>query len=839
MNNMQQQKTKRTNYLTIHGHFYQPPRENPWLEAIEVQESANPFHDWNERIDFECYNPNSVSRIVNSQNKIIDIVSNYKRMSFNFGPTLLSWLEKHDPRTYERIVEANTLSIQEHNGHGNAIAQVYNHMIMPLANERDKYTQVIWGMKDFIYRFGHKPEGIWLAETAIDYDTVEVLIDCGIKFTVLSPFQAQRVKLMNEPKAQWVDVSSGNIDPGKAYRCFSKKDPEKYIDLFFYDGAISKSVAFDNLLHNGEKFVNRLKDGISSNRDYNQLVNIATDGESYGHHTKFGDMALSYVLKSKVEKEGFILTNYAEYLELEPPFTEVEIKEVSSWSCFHGVERWNSDCGCQTGGQPHWNQKWRKPLRQALDYLRDELIVVFEKYGSELLTDVWKARNDYIDVILDRDEDNAIKFIRKYQKQALSQDEIVKAIKLLEMQRQTMLMYTSCGWFFCELSGIETIQILKYAARALQLAQEFIDYDIETRFLDILSEAQSNIPELGNGKDLYNRWVRPSIVDVKQFISHWAITSLYQEHDNETNLYCWEIKKKDFRTIRKGRTDLVIGRLEAQSTITLEKHDMIFALLHFGGEDFQCAVRKFNDINEYHNIKSILIETYDKDTLTDVVRIIDEHFGKKYYTLNDLFSKEKKEILRKILTDKMNKFTDVFRSMYSEGRQPIKQLKEIGMSVPTEFKIVGEFVLSKQFNDLISNAENIFSDEVMQKGLRYIQEAQNLSVELHKTPSQKLFERKIIKNLARLVDGFEAAQARKLLNILSASKQLEINPNIREAQNYYFEKIFKKMPTFFKELNNNKDAKTFKQLINYLLNIGEMLDFDVRELYIELSNIRV
>ena len=836
---MDTQKNKRINYLTIHGHFYQPPRENPWLEAIEMQESANPFHDWNERINFECYNPNSVSRIVSSQNKIINIVSNYRRMSFNFGPTLLSWMEAHDPKSYERIIEANTLSIQEHGGHGNALAQVYNHMIMPLANEKDKYTQVIWGMKDFIYRFGHKPEGIWLAETAIDYDTVDVLIDCGIKFTVLSPFQAQKVRLMNDAKAQWVDVSSGNIDPGKAYRCFSKSDPEKYLDLFFYDGAISKSVAFDNLLHNGERFINRLKEGISPHRDYNQLVNIATDGESYGHHTKFGDMALSYVLKSRVEKEGFKLTNYAEYLELEPPFTEVVLKDVSSWSCFHGVERWNSDCGCQTGGQPNWNQKWRRPLREALDYLRDELVVVFEKYGSELLQDVWKTRNDYIDVILDRDEDNAIKFVKKHQKYELSQEEIVRVIKLLEMQRQAMLMYTSCGWFFCELSGIETVQILKYAARALQLSKEFIDYDIETKFLEILSQAQSNIIELGNGRDLYERWVRPSVVDVKQFISHWAITSLYQEYDNETDLYCWEIKKKDFRSIKKGRTDLVVGRLEARSKITLERHDMIFALLHFGGEDYQCAVRKFNDVTEYNNIKSSLIETYDKETLTDVVRLIDEYFGKKYYTLKDLFSKEKKDILRNILSDKLDKFTDTFRSMYSEGRQPIKQLKDVGIDVPTEFKIVAEFILSKQFNELIKNAEKLFSDDVMQKGLSYIQEAQKLSVTLHKEPAREIFEGKILRNLIRLVDGFEAPQARKLLNILSASKQLDICPNIREAQNYYFENIYKVMPDFFKELTKTKDGKTFKQLINYLLNIGEMLDFDVRELYIELSNIKV
>ena len=834
-----QQKDKKINYLTIHGHFYQPPRENPWLEAIEVQESAKPFHDWNERINFECYSPNSVSRIVNSQNKILNIVSNYRRMSYNFGPTLLSWMEEHDPRTYERIIEADTLSMQKHNGHGNALAQVYNHIILPLANERDKYTQVIWGIKDFIYRYGHKPEGIWLAETAIDYDTLDVLIECGIKFTVLSPFQALKVRPMDEKDAKWTDVSSGNIDPGRAYRCYSKKDPEKYLDLFFYDGAISKSVAFDNLLQNGEKFVNRLKEGISAERNYNQLVNIATDGESYGHHTKFGDMALSYVLKSRVEKEGFVLTNYAEYLELEPPVVEVEIKPVSSWSCFHGVERWNSDCGCQTGGQPNWNQKWRKPLREALDYLRDKLAEIYEKQEGELLKDAWKARNDYIEVILDRDEDNIKNFISKHQKYALSKDETVKAIKLLEMQRQTQLMYTSCGWFFCEISGIETVQILKYAARAIQLAQEFVDYEIEPEFLNILSNAQSNIIEYGTGKDIYERWVEPSVIDVKQIISHWVITSLYQEYDNETDLYCWEIKKKDYRAIKKGRSNLVIGRVEARSKITMEQHDMMFTLLHFGGEDYQCAIKNFIDANEYNKFKQTITETYDKDTLTDVVRLIDECFGRQYYTLKDLFTREKKEILYKTLSEKMDKFTEMFKTMYSEGRQPIKQLKDEGVDIPVEFKIVAEVVLSKQFNDLIKNSENIFSDETMQSGLAIIQEAQRLSVTLYKDEAKKIFEGKIWRNLVRITDGFEIRQAHKLLNILSVSKQLDIQPNIREAQNYYFEKIYKNMPKYIEEIKDSDEQKMYKQLLNYLLNIGEMLDFDVKEMYIDLSNVKI
>ena len=332
-------------FLTIHGHFYQPPRENPWLEAIELQDSALPFHDWNERINKECYNPNSVSKIVDNRNRILDVVNNYEHMSFNFGPTLLSWMEHFAPLTYERIIKADIESVSEHSGHGNAMAQVYNHIIMPLANENDKQTQIKWGIRDFEYRFGRKPEGMWLAETAVDDETLRILEENGIKFTVLSPYQA--LKFRQEGDKDWQDVSWGNIDPARSYRYYIKSAPGKFIDLFFYDGAISRSVAFDELLKDGNKFIRRLKEGISDCRDYPQLINIATDGESYGHHTKFGDMALSYVLKIRAKDEGFKITNYAEYLDKYRSNCEVDIKQASSWSCFHGVGRWKEDCGLE------------------------------------------------------------------------------------------------------------------------------------------------------------------------------------------------------------------------------------------------------------------------------------------------------------------------------------------------------------------------------------------------------------------------------------------------------------------------------------------------------------
>ena len=402
---------KKDVFLAIHGHFYQPPRENPWLEAIELQPSANPCHDWNERVNNECYAPNSVSKVVNNKNEIICLVNNYEYMSFNFGPTLLSWMQQFAPLAYERIIKADMKSVEAHNGHGNAIAQVYNHIIMPLANELDKQTQVKWGIRDFETRFGRAPEGMWLAETAVDDDTLRVLEENGIKFTILSPFQAKAIKKLDEN--DWQDVSWGNIDPARSYRYYIKSAPGKFIDLFFYDGAISKSVAFDELLRDGNKFMNRLKDGISYDRNYPQIVNIATDGESYGHHTKFGDMALAYIMSMKIKDSDFTVTNYAEYLDKYRSDWQVDLKDVSSWSCSHGVGRWKEDCGCSTGGHAGWNQKWRKPLREAMDYLRDAVYPVVQKLGKDYFKDPIQARYNYIDVILDRSLSNVQKFQKK------------------------------------------------------------------------------------------------------------------------------------------------------------------------------------------------------------------------------------------------------------------------------------------------------------------------------------------------------------------------------------------------------------------------------------------
>jgi alpha-amylase/alpha-mannosidase (GH57 family) len=367
-------------FVTVHGHFYQPPRENPWLEVIESEESAHPFHDWNERITFECYRPNAHARIMDPQGKILQIINNYSLMSFNFGRTLLSYLEVKFPSVYQRIIEADRESLRRF-GHGNAIAQVYHHIIMPLANRRDQETEVLWGIVDFERRFHRRPEAIWLPETAVNDLTLQVLVKYGIRYLILSPFQALRVRPFGRGK--WTDVSSGEIDSTQPYRCFIKEESGKklsdqFIDIFFYNGTISKEVGFGDLLKDAHTFCEQFRQAYQPLRQRPQLIHIATDGETYGHHKKFGEMTLAFALKEGFPSSELEVTNYGAFLKRFPPVYEVEIDEGpkgegTSWSCAHGVERWKEDCGCSTGGRAGWNQKWRKPLRESLDLLRDEL----------------------------------------------------------------------------------------------------------------------------------------------------------------------------------------------------------------------------------------------------------------------------------------------------------------------------------------------------------------------------------------------------------------------------------------------------------------------------------
>ncbi|WP_213805383.1 DUF3536 domain-containing protein [Granulicella sp. dw_53] len=646
-------------FVCIHGHFYQPPRENPWLEVVEVQDSAAPYHDWNDRITAECYAPNGASRITDLENRIIRIVNNYARISFNFGPTLLSWLNDKAPRTYRMILDADKASALRYSGHGSAMAQVYNHIIMPLASERDALTQIRWGIADFEARFDRKPEGMWLAETAVNRKVLDLMAQEGIKFTVLAPIQCARVRKIqaasnpgatvlktSEQKAPekagaavpspepaplpWTDTSNATADPTHPYTV--ALDEGRSIAVFFYDGPGSRAIAFEGLLNSGEEFGRRLLGGLHPGEpDVPQLSHVATDGESYGHHHKHGEMALSYAMHWIEEGKQARLTNYGEFLEKFPPQWEAEVAEDTSWSCAHGIERWRSNCGCN-GGKAGWNQEWRAPLRNSLDLLRDATAPMAEALAAGLLKDLWAARDGYIRVVMDRSCIDA--FFAEHASHELSPAERTTALELLELERHTQLMYTSCGWFFDEISGIETVQIIAYAGRVLQLAAKLFGEPgiaLEKQFLDILATAKSNVPELGDGAEIYRRYVTGMKIGLEAVGAHYAISSIFRSYPEDGDLFCFDLHRDSHEVFSSGRGRVALGRALIRSRVTEEAETICFAVLHLGDQNLSAAVKRYNpadpvEVEAFATFSTDIGVAIRRANLPEVIRLIDRFF---------------------------------------------------------------------------------------------------------------------------------------------------------------------------------------------------------------------
>lgn len=804
-----------TRFICIHGHFYQPPRENPWLEAVELQDSAAPWHDWNERITAECYAPNAAARILNGAGRIENIISNYSRISFNFGPTLLAWMRDRLPATHDAIVAADRLSRELHNGHGSALAQVYNHMIMPLANDRDKYTQVYWGIRDFEFRFERKPEGMWLAETAADTPTLEVLAELGIRFTILSPYQARSVRRIG--KADWKDVNGGKIDPRQPY--LVRLPSGRQISVFFYDAPVSQAVAFEKLLESGERFAGRLLGAFHPTRRSDQLVHIATDGESYGHHHRHGEMALAYAMEY-IERNGLArLTNYAAYLAAHPPHHEVQIHEGSAWSCSHGVGRWMTDCGCKTGGRPDWNQQWRAPLREALDWIRDEMAPLFEQNAAELLHDPWHARNEYIGIILDRTPENRERFFAEHARRPLNDAEKVRVLKLLELQRHALLMYTSCGWFFDEISGIETVQVIQYAARVLQLAAELFGRDFEPPFLDRLEHAKSNIPENGDGRSIYHRFVKPAMIDWEKAVAHYAISSLFQEHEIGPRVFSFIFEDERRDVFSAGKTRLAVGRTRVISEITTESQLLSYSILYMGEHNLVGGVGSFPDQAAYDAMFHEVKAAYDVADFPAIIRLIDRHFGHSSYSLKSLFKDEQRRILNEILASAREDLDQRFRLITERYAPLMKFLRGAGAPLPLGLQIAWDLTLQSDIRRQLLNGRT--NTELLQS---LIEEARargtdvlNADISFAAKTHMERLSRQIQENPRHL-------EAIRELNAVGAMIiPLPIGLNLAEVQNTYWHLKQDALPGLRKDAENG-DAQA-RDCCEALVQLGLTLGF--------------
>jgi len=801
-------------FICIHGHFYQPPRENPWLEAVELQDSAAPYHDWNERITAECYAPNAHARLIDGAGRIERIVNNYAKISFNFGPTLLSWMKEKAPDIHQAIIEADKESRKHFSGHGTALAQCYNHLIMPLANRRDKYTQVDWGIGDFESRFGRKPEGMWLPETAADDESLDVLAELGIKFTILSPFQASRIRPL-EGK-EWQDANGGRVDPSMPY--LAKLPSGRSIAVFFYDGGVAKAVAFERLLSNGEGLTRRLMGSFDDGRGRDQLVNIATDGESYGHHFTYGDMALAYALRL-IEKEGkACLTVYAEYLEKHPPTHEVQIHQGSAWSCSHGVDRWRRDCGCNSGGHGGWNQRWREPLRNALDWLRDKLAECYEAKARKFLRDPWAARDAYIAVILNRSPDNIELFFARQATRSLNEAEQVEALRLLEMQRHALLMYTSCGWFFDEVSGLETVQIIQYAARAIQLAGIFGE-NLEPEFLDRLAKAESNLPDPHDGRKIYERFVKPAIMTREFVTAHYAISSLFQSYPEEARIYAFTVRQEDRQLFTVGKTRLAAGRIKITFEITRSSDLLTYAVFHTGDHTINCAVREDGDAEGYAKLVQEVRAPFEHGDFPEMIRVMDRHFGPNHYSVEHLFRDEQRRILDQILASPRDEIYGTLRHI-TEYYAPLRRfmadlrsppMKALGMAA----EIVLNSELRRQFESGSLDVERVRSLLVECAASKVTLYSEDLAYALKE-------------HFDRLSDHFvteyrDMDRLQHFVNAAELAHNIPFQINLWKPQNTYYDVMTSALPAMRKcAAEGNDQAKAW---VEKFLVLGKKLGF--------------
>jgi alpha-amylase/alpha-mannosidase (GH57 family) len=779
-------------YVCIHGHFYQPPRENAWLETVEQQESARPFHDWNTRINHECYAPNAAARILDEEGWIAKIHNNYNRISWNFGPTLLSWLEDNDPDTYSMLLRADKRSQELFGGHGSALAQVHSHLIMPLCNARDKVTQVTWGIRDFERRFGRYPEGMWLAETAVNTETLEVLASHGIQYTILAPRQAKSVrkihiveiapsaaeKLVAGTQTVWQAVEADSIDTRHPYWCLLPSG--RRIALFFYHGRIAQEVAFNGLLNSGKTFSQRLT-GIFDHNEEAQLAHIATDGESYGHHHRYGEMALADCL-NYVEKQSLAtLTNYGQFLELHPPTWEVEIHENSSWSCVHGIERWRSDCGCNSG-KPGWHQRWRKPLRDTLDWLRDQLAPVFEREGARLLRDPWVARNEYIEVMLDRSDANVEAFLKKHARRELSHLEKVVVLRLLESQRFAVMMYTSCGWFFDEISGIETNQILQYALRAMDYTLDVAGQELHPEFIRRLASAPSNV--LPNGAESFLSNVVPTRVTLERVAMHFAVASLFEDDPQGLDLFNYTASVEFFEKIEAGTPKFVAGRLRIRSRLSHAEKQFCFAVLYMGQQHIIGNISREMLRSQFDEMYARTSKAFRAANMGEVIGALQEYFGPEKFTLSSLFADEKIEIIRSITESSLEGAESTFRNVFNDNYQLMAGIEEAKLPLPATWHNIASFILNADLMDFFEGNE--VADT---RNLRRI--AADLERwHIKRADEDKLnhaIDQRVFREIEKIgLDESSLPRARWLADVLTIVQEMGLKPSIWRSQNVFY-----------------------------------------------------
>jgi alpha-amylase/alpha-mannosidase (GH57 family) len=741
--------------LAVHGHFYQPPRENPWTEEVPREPGAAPFHDWNEKIALESYRPNAFARVLDERGQVVGIVNNYEHLSFDFGPTLTSWLEEHEPDAYRRVVEGDRIF-------GGGIAQAYFHVILPLATARDARTQVRWGMAEFEHRFGRRAEGIWLPETAVNDDVLRLLAEEGIGFTILAPGQAS---------------PSTPVDTRRTYRWVDLSDPsgERGVDLVFYDGGLSHAVAFELSGLTSQAMLDRVQ---AAAGEEGGLVTMAADGETFGHHHHWGDRLLAYALAVEAPKRGIEVTTVAAYLREHRPTATAEVVE-SAWSCAHGVGRWKEDCGCSTGGGPGWNQRWRAPLRAALDVVRAWVDEVFERRGSVVLRDRWAARDDYVRVLIGavaRDE-----FAARW-----CVGDPVEGLTLLEAARHSMAMYTSCGWFFNDLAGLETVQDLRYAARAMDCLAELGETPPLEPFLAVLETGVSNVPDAGNGRQIWQREVEPARVDAERVVAHLALVELLEGREPADRVATFDVTVTDHGHRARGPLAMCWGSLVLTHRRTARRTEHVYAAIHLGGLEVLGATRPpgLFDAGELERLQAAFD---DGAPVTTLLRLVSDGFGPREFGLGSALPDAAEQILQGAARTLSYRFARAYDQLFSDHRPTLTALAAAGYQLPPELRAPAEMALARRLEAAVAGAAGSLDPEDYVDALAIVREARANGVTLDAPMARSAIDRLVLVAVERAI--LDPARLTEVQAMLLLAGSLGMEPVVGRAQELVYDAV--------------------------------------------------
>jgi len=808
-------------HLVIHGHFYQPPRENPWTGRIERQPSAAPYPDWNHRIAAECYRPNAASRVLDERGRIQAIVNNYEWLSFNFGPTLMAWLVEAAPDVVAALREADRRSL-ERLGHGNAIAQSYNHMILPLASARDRETQVRWGVCEFAHRFGRRPAAMWLAETAVDRPTLELLARAGMRYLILSPAQAARWRPL--PDGAWSSASSAELDPRRPYRWVLRNErgePEGDLglDIVFYHAPLSRGVSFQHYLKDAAALAGRIQEAGGGLPD--PLLLLATDGESFGHHERFGDMCLARLFSREAARRDIHVTNLAAYLAAHRPAWEVELLPESAWSCSHGVGRWREDCGCSAGGGPGWNQAWRAPLREGLDRLRDALAQLFQDEGGALLADPWAARDDYIRLLLDPGSEAREAFFAAHQARPLGAEGQARALRLLEMQHQAMLMFTSCGWFFADLGGIETVQNLRYAARAIELAAPFAPLDLEALLLRDLDRARSNAGSRPTGRQLWEREVRPSRITAEHAVARLLLEGLLGRNLVPQTRYRWELAAE----AAEPSNEVALAAVRAVSRVTGECQRLVGAIRRDGPFGLLAGIAPAPEAGwEAFAAEARRALAAPRPGAEGWVG----RYGVRLLRLNDFLPDERQAILDELTAPAQAELTAAVEALGKQSLPLAEAMVHAGMALPPWIAALQQAALSRQFADTLAALGGATTPGAYVALLNLADLGRHLGVNLDRTGAAACYGERLVARLDALAEDGDEHGWQELLDLLQLSGRLGLELPERPLQDRVFALLRDRVPRLLDGLRDPRDPAY--RLVAAILAVAARLNLRTQEL---------